>query len=371
MPSPPPPDEPTAHFTAARYLRWLAFAALGFCSVIASVNFWIDPLQFYRKSAVPIAWVEQPYYQNPALARSFPYDAAIIGTSISLSFDSEQVRQRLGWHSLDLALEGAYAHQQSLMCAAALRTGKPKQILWDLMYEYFTGDPDEVSDYDGPFPAYLYDDNRWNELYDYLLNIDTTKASVRALLQRITGRFPHPKSLDELTSIRFTHEPGEKWVRKQWNESHDPKRPWRLHTHPERTTLAKTTASFDANCLEIVKAHPDVTFDFWFPPASFVRHSLMRELAPEAWANYFAWKRHVLTSLSHFPNARLHDFEGAEQIASDLSHYYDPVHFDGYVRAFILDGIVSGKDLATPETLARTEATLKARSVAPWEGGTR
>ena len=108
----------------------------------------------------------------------------VIGTSVSLGFRADRIHDTLGWNALNLAMPGASAHEQSLLLEVALRTGRVRHVLWDVNHEYLRGDPDWVSDYDGAFPAYFYDTNRWNEIPNYLLNIDTTKATLRVLLQR-------------------------------------------------------------------------------------------------------------------------------------------------------------------------------------------
>ena len=59
--------------------------------LLFAFNFTVDPLQFYR----PASFYEPYYsmqqrYQNPGLARNFPYDTVIIGASMSENFVPSQ-----------------------------------------------------------------------------------------------------------------------------------------------------------------------------------------------------------------------------------------------------------------------------------------
>src|SRR4051794_8375942 len=187
----------------SRYLALLAGLAIGLAGVIAVVNWCVDPLNFYRMPARAAYFTEQARYRNPGLARHAEYDAVILGTSVSLGFDRKKMDERLGVRVLNLAMQGASAHEQALLLGVALRSRRVRRVVWDLNYEFFRGTPDWVSDYDGPFPMNFFDENPWNEVPHYLLNWDVAKLSARVLL----GRSPS-SNLDELTQLRAPRPPG-------------------------------------------------------------------------------------------------------------------------------------------------------------------
>jgi len=64
----------------------------------------------------------------------------------------------------------------------------------------FCGTTTWISDYEQAFPAYLYDLNPLDKVWNYLLNVDVTKSSLHVLL-RLALRKPSPMSLDDLTLL--------------------------------------------------------------------------------------------------------------------------------------------------------------------------
>jgi hypothetical protein len=343
--------------SASRYLRLCGALALALAALVAAVNWLVDPLQFYRKAAYPPDFAEQARFQNPGLARNYPCDAVLTGTSVSLGFTAGEIRDRLGWDALNLAMSGASAHEQSLMLEVALQTGRARHVLWDLNFEYFRGSPDWVSDYDGAFPAYFYDNNPWNEIPHYLLNIDTTKASARVLLQRAGLHLYRPRPLGELSRLATAHPPGRASVLQSLRKAESA--PSLFQEQPGEFTREKLTRSFEENVLRPIRSHPEVTFDLWFPPFSVAREALLNETAPGVWNSMFHWKEDIVREAGALPNVRLHDFEGLPGIVLDLDHYSDTVHFDDAIRSRIIEAVANGSARATSESLAQAEAALR------------
>src|SRR3954449_10240304 len=98
----------------SRYLALLAVLSASVAAAVAILNWRIDPLNFYRMPSRAPYLSEQARYRNPGLARHADYDAVILGTSVSLGFDRRRMDEKLGVHSLNLAMQGASAHEQAL-----------------------------------------------------------------------------------------------------------------------------------------------------------------------------------------------------------------------------------------------------------------
>jgi len=338
-------------------------------TAIGTLNWRIDPLQFYRRAAYPPEFVEQARYQNPGLARNYPYDSVIAGTSVSLGFDAADVRHGLGWDALNLAMSGASAHEQSLILEVAIRTGKVRHVLWDLNFEYLRGSPDWVSDYDGAFPAYFYDENPWNEIPNYLLNADTCKATARVLLGFGHIQLYRRRTVAELSRLESAHPPGRESVLASLERARSA--PSVFERQKEDFTVAKLEASFEANFVRVIREHPEITFELWYPPFSIARHAFLAEAAPEVWEQMFEWKRAVTAATAGLPNVRVHDFQGERAVIVDFNHYTDTVHFDAAIRERIIDEISRGTARATVESLAETEKVIREETAKFQAEGTR
>jgi hypothetical protein len=338
-----------------RYLVTFAVTTLFLVSAVALLNWRVDPLQYYRRAAFQPEFSTSARYQNPGLARNYDYDTVILGTSVSLGYDLGDLAARTGWRPLNLAMSGALPHEQWLLLQLALRTGRVKRVLWDLNYEYFGGNPDATSDYDGAFPAYLYDTNPITKLPNYLLNIDVTKASLRILLGLIRHK-PPPLTLEDLTALRHKVA-GAAVVRKSWDNAHHIT--WPVAQHPEEFAPEKTETNFDRNMLSVIQAHPEVTWDLWFPPLSPAYQAIMRLQMPAAWEDMFAWKRYIQVETGSLPQVRLHDFQAYQPIVSNPEHYTDMVHTDRVAHALLIRELCNQGEIATPAELAQSEAYLR------------
>ncbi len=179
----------------------MAVLALVGCVLIALVNWLVDPLQYYRRASYPPEFSDQTRYQNPGLARNYPYDTVIIGTSVSRGFDLAQMRESMHCDAINLSMQGASAREQSLMLDVALRTGRVRRVVWDVNSEFLRGPSDWVPDFEGAFPSYFYTTHPLDKLPHYLLNIDTTKATLRVLLRY--GGIPlyHPRNVSDLSGL--------------------------------------------------------------------------------------------------------------------------------------------------------------------------
>ncbi len=340
-----------------RYLAIFAALTAAFLATVGVVNWRVDPLQYYRKAAYPPDFADQMRYQNPGLARNYPYDSLILGTSVSLGFTSAQFRENFGWEAINLAMSGASAHEQSLLLQVALRTGRVQRVFWDINHEYLRGDPNWVSDYDGAFPAYFYEENPWSKIPNYLLNIDAAKSSARILLKRCGLPAYHPRKLEELSALHPTHHIGRESVLASYRKALTP--PIFFRDHVRDFAPEVTAKSFEVNYLALIRAHPEVTFELWFPPYSVARDALLQASDPTVLADLFAFKRYVLEQTAPLPNVHLHDFQGAAELAQNLDHYSDTVHFDDDIRARILSAVSGRNAIATPASLERSEAAIR------------
>jgi hypothetical protein len=346
--------------TSTRYLAQLTALAVVLAGAVAWLNWRVDPLNFYRMPSHAPYLSEQARYRNPGLARNAEYDAVILGTSVSLGFDRRHMNERLGVHVLNLAMQGASAHEQALLLGVALRSGRVRRVVWDLNYEFFRGTPEWVSDYDGPFPMHFFDTNPWNEVPHYLLNWDVAKISARVIL----NRYPHG---DAEESPQASRRPGLASVRAAYEHARAGAFIFKLR--PAEFAPILTAASFDANCLALVRAHPEVQFDLYFPAFSVAYHALVREAASSAFEAMLAWKEDIARKVATLPNVRLHDFQGRPEIVRDFERFTDTVHCDARTHDLLVDALASGEDRATPERLAQNAEFLRANASPDWAAG--
>src|SRR5262245_6590005 len=168
-----------------RYLAILAAIWGGILLAAGALVWTVDPLQVYHRAWYPPELGEERF-QNPGLARHYDYAAVLVGSSYSQNFSPRELTRELGLKTLKLSISGAFAHEEFQTVRLALRTGKPRLVLWNINHAAFTGGVDRVHD-SAFFPAYLYDGNPWNATA-YLLNRDVLLQSIRLLRRHCCTR---------------------------------------------------------------------------------------------------------------------------------------------------------------------------------------
>src|SRR6185437_11115210 len=98
----------------------------------ATTIFVLDPFQVLRPARGTPNLYGVPEFQIPGLARFYPYDAVVIGTSTSNNFTPDDLAAALGWRAMNFALAGSSIDEQRAALDVALRTGKVRDVFWGL-----------------------------------------------------------------------------------------------------------------------------------------------------------------------------------------------------------------------------------------------
>jgi hypothetical protein len=122
----------------------------------------------------------------PQILRTGRYDSIVVGTSTSQLLDPAALGRVLGARFANFALPGATAWEQVRIIDYFRRTvAAPKAILVGIDHEWCYRDVSAIvkriaTAKEKNFPAWAYDESRWNDLL-YLLNVPTLEAAGRAV----------------------------------------------------------------------------------------------------------------------------------------------------------------------------------------------
>lgn len=323
----------------------LIFCLTFFCLAagIAMLNWWVDPLQFYRKAEYPAYLIKEKRFQYPSLARNYEYDSVVIGTSVSENFVPSLLQERLKWKTLNLSMPGASAREQYLMLQVALRTGRVKNVLWDLNLEYLGGSGDWVSDYDGAFPDYLYDENPWNDINNYLLNLDTAKGSLKVLLKRAGLPAYRERTVEELFStVEGKH--GREMVWAAWERRPGGRGTQQFEERVRGLTKENVVRNFDRYFVASAVQNPKTHFSIYLPPITPAYFSKIKSVSTEAFEALIALRERALEADRENKNISVYDFQTGNNVLISVDNYRDLVHFDRVVNEYIVAAVGNGYD---------------------------
>lgn len=338
-------------FRHKTFIRVFLLLALAWMVLEAAIVYWVDPLQFYRKASFyqPVFSREQRY-QNPGIALHYDYNTIIIGSSMTENFVPSHVDRKLGVKSVKLSIEGSTAKEHHYIAEVAIRTGKVKRVLWGL--DYFSL-RQSVRDDQGEFPYYLYDRNPWND-YRYLLNLSSMRQVAHAALSSLRGTGTD-HDLELLNNWDKAANYGTGQVIQAWEKAKYAEQGYGTN----EDSLGSVKKSFDDNIVSLVKAHPEIRFQFYYPPYSILRHQVWYATNKVRYGNQLKMKKYMFDRLRPYPNAEIYEFQQKSEITYDLDQYKDLSHHSQAVNERIIDAIAANRNRVTADNVEEAISQLE------------
>ncbi|MEZ5667150.1 MAG: hypothetical protein R3F55_06915 [Alphaproteobacteria bacterium] len=163
----------------SRYLRLaLGLLAGGGLAVFAFVAL-VDPYDslWFSPAAEREPISTNQRYSFPALARSDRFDSAVFGTSTTRLLRPAQLDGLFGARFANLSMNSATAYEQSELHALFLRHHpRPDIVVYGIDSIWCAVEDAYVPFTFRPFPPWLYDEDRWNDLL-YLFNFKAIEAA--------------------------------------------------------------------------------------------------------------------------------------------------------------------------------------------------
>jgi hypothetical protein len=340
---------------ARRYARVLLLTLPVLAGAVAVFNYIVDPFQQYRKRT----WYEARYYQplqryvNPGMARHYDYDTVITGSSMMENYRNPEVGAILNAKAINLAMGAMTAYELRQLLTTILASAKARHIILDLNFNAFAGSP-TMQVVTEPLPLYLYDSNPWNDVH-YLLQAQTLGKSTEIALGLKRGRYSTNADqpwywADEYQFSKSATLRGLDLANINRDYKQSPR------------TLEAMRASFDANLLPLLRAHPDVRFSLVYPPYSALVWEDFRQRNQVEVS--LAFKRAVFDTVRDLPNVGLYDFQARLDWVANLDNYKDIYHFSPRISLEMIEAIAKGSDRVTPDTWPQSEAILRVLGLA-------
>lgn len=299
-----------------KYKRYILIFFISFflmSCISASIVIVVDPFFQYHKPLDGIYYtIDNPISQNPGIAKNFDYDSVILGSSMTVNFDTDLFNRVMELNTVKLSYNGAYPKDiDNIMSLVVQSPNQVSHIFLGIdIYTYKT--PYGITAYG--IPNYLYDNSYFNDIF-YILNKDVLLDYVLA-----------PQIKREGTPINQAY-----W---SW--------PYMIYSAAsvfefyERPTVFEESLPEDIyqhniednlqNCiLPYIESMPDTEFTIFFPPYSilywysrYADGSLNAELAGE---------KQIIGELLAHPNVSVYYFQNQYDFITDLNNYTDYTHY--------------------------------------------
>lgn len=321
-----------------RFICWFVLFLFLLCGMVCAIIYKLDPLYVYKFKKNDFFYATERY-QMPGLIKNMDYDTLFVGTSMARNFLEPNADKLFHTTSFNGALPGSTAREQNMAAQLATQSKTIKNIIWELNSYSFSGKPDWVSEGASPFPTYMYDTNKLNDIQYFLSPYSRKIALQNMKLNLDSTKLPQ----DPYWLYKFGDEEPkfEVDVAKRVVDGATTHKPISEGLYHEQMLK-----SFDSNIIEFVKQNPGVQFTFFYAPYPVTSHVVKDKNDPKHTEENILFKKEVYNKLKELKNVKLYDFQDAKEVTYNLSNYMsDQTHYYRHVNDWII------KQLATTEPI--------------------
>lgn len=312
----------------------LSFLALIITAVTVIV---IDPFFQYHKPLPGFPYLlENQLTQNPGMAKNLDYDSVLLGSSMTLNFDTSWFEEEFGEKTIKLTYNAAFPKDQdNILKLIEKHPGELKTVFLGMDLLTYSGGVDTTA---YPIRKCYYDNNLLNDA-EYWWNLDVLLTYIiKPILQGEEG--------DDFHNIYNKYYDASLYDEKKALAAYTPS-PLSEEKKPEDCYLAAVTENMTRNILPYIERNPDTEFVCFFPPYSMLFwNDRVREQDVEARIAQYSC---MIEALFRYDNVEVYFFPGDTELISDLNHYKDYTHYDMDTCRYLTKCMASGKWRVTKE----------------------
>lgn len=310
-----------------QYRKWLMIFIATLAGALAAVIIlviYVDPFFQYHAPHKDFPYVvDNQMNQNPGMAKNMEYDSVILGSSMTVNFNTNWFRELMGLNTIKLSYSGAFPKDQAnIMDIIFDSRNTIDAVFLGIDIITYSGGVEETK---YPVPEYLYDNNRWNDI-PYLLNKDV-------LLQYILRPLADPDKTDLATVYKSW------WTDDYYNIQ------WVMHNYTPPEAVAEEAdpesyienikVNLDTNICPYIENNPDTRFYIFYPPYSILFwNDVLTENHMEATMREYEY---ITERLLSYDNVEVYFFPNQEWIICDLNNYADYSHYHPDINRYMTE----------------------------------
>ncbi len=314
------------------FLSLSAFCMLA-CMTLVVV---VDPFFQYHKPLPGVSYtIDNQLSQNPGIAKNYDYDSVILGSSMTVNFDTALFAEVMGLDTVKLSYNGAYPKDiDNIMAVVRSGHNQIKDVFLGIDIYTYRAEPG-ITAYG--IPEYLYDDSVWNDL-PYLLNKDV-------ILEYILKNIFAQEDSTPLNEIYWTW----KYVpcgRENVLASYTPPEQF-SNALPGDAYIDNIAESMEAYIMPYIESMPDTQFTVFFPPYSILYwYTQFAEGSLEA---QIQGERYIIERLLSCPNVSVYYFQNIYEFIGNLDYYSDYTHYTHEMNDYMTHCFKDGAHRLTRE----------------------
>lgn len=318
-----------------RALLTMGISLGGLLGVVAALVIAVDPFFKYHEPLPFLNYIiDNQLSQNPGMIKHFEYDSVILGSSMTVNFDTDLFQKELGVNAIKLSINAAYPKDIKRMLSLVQDNNEEiKKVFLNIDPHNYTAEP-EVTAY--PYPEYLYDANVFNDV-KYLFNKDV-----------ILDYIVKPQVKNESTKRNEIYW---SWPYMWYGKEVIAER----YTEPEITAtmmqkdvyIEKTEYNLETYILPYIAEMKDTEFIVFYPPYSILY-----------WYNHMAagdleailhQTEYITERLLQYPNVKVFQFQNEYEYMTNFDNYSDYTHYRHEMNDYMTTCFAGGENELTTD----------------------
>lgn len=333
-----------------RFQKALVILSVSVClflGLTAGLVIAADPFFQYHKPLSSLNYViDNQLTQNPGMIKHFDYDSIILGSSMTVNFNTDLFAETLNLNTIKLSVNAAYPKDIATMLSLVQkRHGNIDTVFLGIDPSTYHAAP-ETTAY--PYPEYLYDSNPFNDV-SYLFNKDVILSYI--LKPQIQ------KTNTKLNEVYWS------WPYMQYGKEAVAK----TYSAPEiigasvpaDAYLENTVFNMQNYILPYIEKMSDTRFVIFFPPYSILYwYNHMAEGNIEA---RMAEIVQITEMLLEYPNVQIFYFQNDFDYITDFDNYCDYTHYSHEMNDFMTYCFADGSRQLTAENYKELLLEMQSR----------
>lgn len=298
-------------------------------ALTAGVVVFFDPFYHYHgKLPFLKAVLDDRDYQVKGTLDHFDYDAVVLGTSLAENTNTDVVKENFGVDAIKAIRAGGSNSDLLEYLDEAFSKQEIKQVFYYLDYASMTGGMrDSFKDSDEYF---IVNDNPFDDI-KYLINKDV-------IFNKTAKQVAYSTIADYNEAEAYC------WYAEKTFAASEVLGRYEIAETVAEPKVPGEDADFINNIAmieDVVKAHPETSFDIILPPVSILwwdneyRCGNLDERMFET--------KYVTERLGAYENVNVYNYQFEEDIVTNLDNYMDTVHFSNLINNRMYEEIAAGK----------------------------
>lgn len=298
-------------------------------SGIAGLVIVVDPFFQYHKPFPCFHYViDNQLSQNAGIIKHFDYDSVILGSSMTVNFDTDLFDILLNLNTIKISVNAAYPKDIDKMLSLVSRQhGNLHTVFLGIDPHNYAAEPD-ITAY--PYPEYLYDANLLNDCA-YLFNKDV-------ILDYII--MPQKQKTNTKYNEIYWNWPNMHYGREIIEQSYTAPVISGISV-PEDAYYKMTAYNMDTYIIPYIREMKDTQFVVFFPPYSILYwYNQMAEGCIEARMSQI---EQIAEELLSYSNVRVFYFQNNYEYITDYDNYCDYTHYCHEMNDYMTECFKNGE----------------------------